>query len=367
MPIPLFIKVPNQHKGVVSDRNVETIDILPTIADILGIELPWPIDGHSALDPSLSERKKKVIFKDSSHERFVFDPGLEAKYITLKRKLSLFGSGKIPDGLFKIGPYKDIVGQRISDIATMEEGGYTVQLDQEGLYSNVDPSSEFVLSHITGRVISIKGEVPRLNLAIGINGVIYAVTKTFAHHRHEATLSVLVPEEAFRAGRNDVQSFIVTVKPNGQPTLTPTRRQLVITYSISASERDGEILIRHTDGASVPIVPNALNGWLDFAVVQRNHVLFYGWAADVEKSQLPEAIVVFVNGRFLYSGRTGVDRPGVVKFYDNAALQKARFKDVIPLSPIKDRLNPEVRFFAVLNGVASALNYNKGYHWIKKS
>jgi len=37
MPIPLFIKAPNQLSGVITDRNVETIDILPTIVDVLNI------------------------------------------------------------------------------------------------------------------------------------------------------------------------------------------------------------------------------------------------------------------------------------------------------------------------------------------
>lgn len=45
--VPLFMKVPYQRMGYRSDRPVRTIDILPTITDILGIELPWPVDGSS--------------------------------------------------------------------------------------------------------------------------------------------------------------------------------------------------------------------------------------------------------------------------------------------------------------------------------
>ena len=45
--VPLFIKAPYQRTGQRSDRPTKTIDILPTIADILGIELPWPVDGSS--------------------------------------------------------------------------------------------------------------------------------------------------------------------------------------------------------------------------------------------------------------------------------------------------------------------------------
>ena len=50
MCLPLFVKVPHQRQGAVIDRNVDSVDILPTIAGVLGIDLPWPVDGQSALD-----------------------------------------------------------------------------------------------------------------------------------------------------------------------------------------------------------------------------------------------------------------------------------------------------------------------------
>ena len=47
-PVPLFVKRPDQKKGRIDDSIVETTDILPTIADVLGIELPDEADGRSA-------------------------------------------------------------------------------------------------------------------------------------------------------------------------------------------------------------------------------------------------------------------------------------------------------------------------------
>lgn len=49
--VPLLVKTPGQSGGEVSDANVETVDILPTIADELDVELPWPVDGRSAFGP----------------------------------------------------------------------------------------------------------------------------------------------------------------------------------------------------------------------------------------------------------------------------------------------------------------------------
>lgn len=42
---PLIVKAPGQTDGEVDDTNVQTIDIVPTIADLIGAEIPWSVDG----------------------------------------------------------------------------------------------------------------------------------------------------------------------------------------------------------------------------------------------------------------------------------------------------------------------------------
>ena len=49
LPVPLFIKSPHQETGKRDDGNAETIDILPTIAELLEQEIPWAVDGVSLI------------------------------------------------------------------------------------------------------------------------------------------------------------------------------------------------------------------------------------------------------------------------------------------------------------------------------
>jgi hypothetical protein len=42
---PLLIKAPGQTEGRVDDSNALSIDIMPTVADLVGAELPWKVDG----------------------------------------------------------------------------------------------------------------------------------------------------------------------------------------------------------------------------------------------------------------------------------------------------------------------------------
>jgi hypothetical protein len=345
--VPLFIKAPKQHEGIIIDRDVKTIDILPTIADILKINLPWQTDGRSAIQPNM----KKGPYT--------------ARNDTLKRKLNLFSSGRKAGGLFKIGPHNDLVGRSINAI-DMIEGSATVELDQGIHYANVDPDALCTNSHITGHLFLNGKTGTKFNLAIAVNGEIHAVTRTFPLGGGVAKWSAMVPETAFKPGKNDVEIFVVS-RVAGQLRLERTRSRWNVTYSLAAlSGQRGEI-ITFSDGTSIPVIKNTLKGHLDVADVADDHIVFSGWAADMKNSQLPEAIVVFVNGKFFYSGHCGVDRPDVVKAYDNAALQKAGFLYLIPLSLVKNITNSKVRMFAVSReGVASELIYPKGYIMSKK-
>jgi len=360
--VPLFIKAPHQHEGVISDGNVKTIDILPTIADILGIKLPWSVDGHSAYDLSLLELKRKVN-KQAKKRPVLNSAALEVKDISLERKLALFGSGA--HGLFNIGPHNSLVGLHVDDVGVMGEADVVVELDNPIFYERVNLQAPFVPAEIKGSVRTSAGTDAGLDLAVAVNGTIQAVTRTYLLKTGLWGWGALVHEASFRPGKNDIEIFVVSMT-QGAPRLARTKNQSTVTYSLSTSSNQrGEALIS-SDGTSMPVISNAL-GWLDVAVITNEAVRFTGWAADTENSELPEAIAIFVNGEFFYSGRTRVKRPDVVETYGNAALLLSGFDYGFPLWLFGDDLaDAEIRVFAMFkNSIASELHYYKGYEWGK--
>ena len=65
MPVPLVVKPPSttpvaDHRD---DRTAETIDILPTIADLLDTELPWQVDGSSLVGPVPEAHERGIYAK----------------------------------------------------------------------------------------------------------------------------------------------------------------------------------------------------------------------------------------------------------------------------------------------------------------
>ena len=95
--VPLFVKTPGQRVGRVDDREARTIDIVPTLAESLGLVVPWRVDGRSlrtadrslhpgvlvgsALGPAI-HAPWKTLERDRAH--------------TIARKTVLFGVGGDP-------------------------------------------------------------------------------------------------------------------------------------------------------------------------------------------------------------------------------------------------------------------------------
>jgi hypothetical protein len=207
MAIPLFIKTPYQKEGGINDSNVESIDILPTVADILRIQLPWPTDGRSALSSAVPERGKKITILENG-QRLEFDPQLAGKFDTIKEKVALFGHD-IED-LFRAGPYPELIGQ-IPDRAQVGKSSVRCDLDGRTYLENVDPEAGFVLTNICGRLTRDIGPAfTPLDLAVAINGPIRGTTQSFLDADGAERFSAVVSDAHFRRGYNQVIVYAVS-------------------------------------------------------------------------------------------------------------------------------------------------------------
>ncbi|MBW2049658.1 MAG: hypothetical protein JRJ09_14180, partial [Deltaproteobacteria bacterium] len=250
----------------------------------------------------------------------------------LKSKLNYFGSGGKPGGLFNVGPHKNLIGRNTNDFPDVVEGNLRFELDQETLYDDIDLNAAFMPSCISGRLFTKSDSVMDLNLAISVNGTISAVTWAYVKNG-VSEWSAMVPETAFKQGKNDVKVFLVS-NVSGRPCLKSIRNQAGFSYTLSASkDREGEVIIS-SNGTIIPVIPNALELHLDVADRKSGRVLFSGWS---------------------------------VKHLFNPTLLTSGFEFMFPISRLNGRANPEIRIFALSkNGIASELHYPKWYRWAKK-
>ncbi len=221
MSVPFFLKTPHQVQGAISDRALETVDIVPTITDVLDIPLPWPVDGRSAFDLTLPERQEQVIFADQARRRQVYRSDPQAKYATLDYKLGLFGSEIGEAGLFRIGPHPALLGRPVDRFLPTTTDDVRVRLDDTDRYRQIDPASDFVPAQITGQLVPARaGDHAPYSLAVAVNGVIRATTQTFQYKAGDSLFSVIVPEASFRPGENQVEVFVISEAVGGEPQIT---------------------------------------------------------------------------------------------------------------------------------------------------
>lgn len=211
-PVPLFVKEPGQEKGRIDDSIVETTDILPTIADVLGIELPDETDGRSAFSAEVRGRDEvKMLKRDlSGWIRVDGDEFDRRKAQELAEKVRLFGTGADgPDRIFRIGPNQDLLGTSVAGLGTAGRSQARVSLVGAGDLDDVVPEGGYVPIWIVGKVSGGSGE--RRDVAVSVNGTIRAVGNSFKLATGGGELiSVMVPPSALEAGRNEVEVYEVT-------------------------------------------------------------------------------------------------------------------------------------------------------------
>jgi Sulfatase len=199
--VPLFIKTPYQKNQQINDWNVETIDILPTIAEALNINIPWHVEGVSAFKYP-PNRKNKSACKFDCRTQIEFNSDLNAVNNILTFKQKTFGSGDI-SRLYFIGPCPDRIGETIQKKKTsIELKGSIKNFDA---YKNVDLNSSFVPALISGEIHN--AQTNSIQIAIAINNVVRAVTVSVPLKENTQGFSSLIPENSLKNGPNKVDLY----------------------------------------------------------------------------------------------------------------------------------------------------------------
>ena len=206
LSVPLFIKTPFQQKGILDDRNVEIVDILPTIAKVLDVTVPWEMDGYPLTQGHHWERNDKRLIRENG-ETLRFPSSLDPQVETVQKKLSLFGTGGSPEQLFRAGPFGSLVGRAVHEIPQVQESSRTYELDHRDFFGAVDFSSPIVLTHITGKLLA-SGDEPYKSrpLAVAVNGTIRGTSQTYQQGTDER-FSTVTPESAYREGHNEIAVY----------------------------------------------------------------------------------------------------------------------------------------------------------------
>ncbi len=215
MRIPLILKLPADSPAVidgtvalgdqkVNDRNVETIDLVPTIADLLDIAVPWKTDGTSMVGIAAKEPATKMMFYDMARRTRGYDRRGPDLSPALQSKLDIFGRSGNPYRVPTPPRFADLMGQQTSRLQ-IADGDCAVAVDYLSDFSRMNRDGAVVPFEFAGQ---FEGKLPPDGppfLAVSINGTVRAVTRGWraAPRQWLATPAL----DAWRNGANATEVF----------------------------------------------------------------------------------------------------------------------------------------------------------------
>lgn len=192
--VPLFIKAPGQREGRVDDRNWEHVDLLPTIADHVGVTVPWRIDGISALGEP----------RRTTAKRFDRTPG-DTVTIDGAEHFAVVRQGPAARPVLSEIPELALTGRAVSEF-TVRDGGPLATVTNLADFRDVRPDSGALPALVHGTLPSTVR--PGTPVAIALNGRIGAVVLAVPDQVGTIRFVGLVPDESFFVpGANQLELF----------------------------------------------------------------------------------------------------------------------------------------------------------------
>jgi hypothetical protein len=231
---PMFVKYPGQSEGKIDDRPAQSVDLLPTVADVVDVDIPFDVDGRSLrgevrpVDPLPFYQWKGVdtiglagapVAPAGEHLEFDGASGFAEV-----RTAEAAPAGDDPAlRVYRSGEHGDLVGRPAAPLVRDEPNladGPTVVLGTAETLENVRLKARKVpWAFHSGGVRNANGDI---DVAFVIDGRIVAVTKAVAAKEgaKDSYLTFVMPPSLVHQGRNDVTAYVIRGTSDA-PTLDP--------------------------------------------------------------------------------------------------------------------------------------------------
>ena len=211
---PLFIRDPALAPGI-DETDIEATDLLPTMADLLGIELPYAVDGASAVsDPDTSGTKRYQRLQNP----FQPEPDALLNIDTAgnyRRLLSdLWPTVDVDDpvgSFYRQYPLGDLYGRDVAELEVGQVGG-SAELDQ--LDAVQEGGDEAQPAYLGGQVDLDGIDPDEAWVVVAVDGVVQGFSRLFAMLDADTAFSILVDQDVVGGEPHDVDLYVVA-SPTG--------------------------------------------------------------------------------------------------------------------------------------------------------
>ena len=216
--VPMLVKGVDQTEPVRSDASVTTMDLVPTLADRIGVRVPWRTDGRALAPDEASDAPRG--FMDQS-------PGPDASPQAVALPESRFddvltwdaiGEGDDPAlALYRTRAHPDLVGRTVDDLTFGSDATASIRLRTDA--TPIWDGTDRIPTWVDGDISPAAHGDP---IAVIVNGRVGAVATVATAAGRPAAVSAIVPEHDVDEGRNKITFALVTGPPD-DPTLHSIR------------------------------------------------------------------------------------------------------------------------------------------------
>lgn len=339
--ITLLVKQPNQIQGFIHDREVTSLDILPSIANILQIDSDDKFQGTD-----LFARNDQTNYSDNPY----------SNYASLQRKIRLFGSGSFSNLLGR-GKYSELLGLSKSDFDLQISSILTYAIDQQSSLADVSSSDALIPAQLTGEIIGSPSGYDSIDIAVMLNNKLVTVTKTYAE-RAIQKISVMLPEEEVKSGTNEIELFKIYSSNNGMVLLEQIRNARGSFYQYTDTGNLESISAIDNKITAITLIPGQLRGYVDSIEIGDGFLMINGWAANIQNSEPVDFMILDINGELTYLGSPDISRSDVAAAFDEPRLLKSGFRIDVRLSKFQGLESMDVKVIGISDNEASILNSN---------
>ena len=176
LSVPLFVKLPGQLNGTTDDRNIESVDLLPTVAEVIGVRLVEPIDGTSVSD-EVRRRRKTLYYRGAMT---VCEPDVPGRLDSIQRQQNIFGAQDLDLMPARAASHSDWHGRSINDFVIDERTIPVEFTDALNRVTDLKSRSDLVIvpRYISGILDADDLSTTPVEIVLAIDGIIRDTSKT---------------------------------------------------------------------------------------------------------------------------------------------------------------------------------------------
>jgi hypothetical protein len=214
---PLFVRAPDGPRGEIDDRNAQIIDVVPTIADALGVQVTWEADGRSLLGEPRTGDERPLARAHDDLLQPADDALLTVDGSAWSRRVLHEGPALDPaisdfeHAVLASSPSADLLGRSVDTLPRGEPAGISASIELRDVFDAVD--LRVPPSHVIGQLSAVP---PAPTVVVALNGTIAGTSEVFDDWRGSHRITTLLRHEYFRSGSNTIELFVLdgaTLRP----------------------------------------------------------------------------------------------------------------------------------------------------------